>query len=52
MRGSLVLLVHPDPPSLARKGEPGGEPGDSAAGDLDRADHGANATGSARRHTV
>src|SRR6266446_9765482 len=39
-----VLLVHPDPPALAREGKPGGEPGDSAAGDLDAPGHDANSS--------
>src|SRR5439155_1993044 len=47
-----VLLMHPNPPAFARKGEAGSEPGDPATGDLDRADHDASAIGPARGQTV
>ncbi len=47
-----VLLVDAHAPALAGKGEPGGEAGDAAAGDLDAAGHGVKLTGLSRRQTV
>ena len=47
-----ALLVDADLPASLREGESGGQPGDAAAGDLDRALHVANASGMSSQQTV
>src|SRR2546427_9634825 len=47
-----VLLVDAHAPAFLRESQTGGQPRDAAAGDLDRALHVANPTGTSSRQTV